>query len=204
MKKTRLMMILGLSLVLLSLHAFAADVYLNGKKITGYSNVDFGKVGVTLDKAGNVHITAPDFKVQEMVPDGAAKSSSTEVKATPNPAGLKKQYFIVTEETKAGVTGFDVKLIINNKYIKTIPDTIPQNVVELNEFLKAGANTISFFAKRSGRTAKSTSPDDKFTLMIGVGKTQGGQLSIDEVLHEFTIKSTDSGEPAKSYTIVTK
>ncbi len=193
--------ILGLMLALMASTSFASDVYLNGKKITGYSDVDFGKVEVKLDKAGNVRITAPDFKVQEMVPQDAANNTASKP-AVANPAGLKKQYFIVTEETRPAVTGFDVKLIINNKYIKTIPDTIAQNVVELNEFLKAGSNTISFFAKRDGRTAKSTSPDDKFTLMIGVGTTEGGKLSIEEVLHEFTIKATDTGEPAKSFTLV--
>ncbi len=205
-KKIGLKLILGVCVLFVVSTSMAADVYLNGKKITGYGDVDFGKVGVKLDKAGNVHISAPDFKVQEMVPQGTQNttSSTTASSPAPNPAGLKKQYFIVTEETSPAVTGYDVKLIINNKFIKTIPDTIPQNVVELNEFLKAGANTISFFAKRDGRTAKSTNPDDKFTLMIGVGNSEGGKLSIEEVLHEFTIKATDSGEPAKSFTIVAR
>jgi len=185
--------------------ALAADVILNGKKITGMSNVDFGKVHVRLDAAGNVRIDAPEFKVQEVAPPGTKSSpppKAAEPTPPPNPAGLQKQYFVVTEGSQPGGTGYDVKLMINNKYIKTLPDTIPQHVVELNEFLKKGANSISFLAKREGRSAKSA--DATFDLMIGIGDASGGQLSIEQVLHEFKLTAADPPEKAKTFSIVAK
>lgn len=182
--------------------ALAVDVFLNGNKITGYQDVDFGKVKVKLDRAGNVHIDAPDFKVQEVGGGGTTKPTPPPVKPPPNPAGLSKQYFIVTEGSQAGGSGYDVKLMINNQYVKTLSDNIPQHVVELNEFLKKGANSVSFLAKREGRTAKTAG--DTFTLMIGVGDAKGGQLSIEEVLHEYKLSGSDPTEMAKSFNILTK
>ena len=196
---------LGLLAGLLALWAapaMAVDVYLNGKKVTGTQDVDFGKVKVKLDKAGNVFIDAPDFKVQEVGPGANAKPNPTATQKAPNPAGLSKQYFIVTEGSQPGGSGYDVKLMINNQYIKTLSDSIPQNVVELNEFLKKGANSISFLAKREGRTAKTAG--DTFTLMIGVGDAKGGQLSIEEVLHEYKLTGADPLEMAKTFNILTK
>lgn len=185
--------------------ALAADVILNGKKITGMSNVDFGKVGVKLDAAGNVLIDAPEFKVQEVAPAGAKAATpppKAEPTPPPNPAGLENHYFIVTEGSMPGGTGYDVKLMINNKFIKVLPDTIPQHVVELNEFFKKGANSVSFLAERKARSAKSV--DATFTLMIGIGDATGGALSIESVLHEFKLSAADPPEKAKTFTLVAK
>ncbi len=182
----------------------AVDVFLNGKKITGYTDVDLGKVGVRLDEQGNVQIDAPDFKVQEVgapATKPAPTPTPTPPRPPPNPANLKNMYFIITQGTRPGVTGYDVKLMVNNKYIKTMSDTVPQHVVELNEYLKAGTNTISFLAARKGRSAQTTNPDDHFTMMIGVGSAQGGQLNIEQVLHEFKLKAIETGEKAKSFQI---
>ncbi len=198
---TALLLVLGL-IAVWATPAMAVDVYLNGNKITGYQDVDFGKVKVKLDKAGNVFIDAPDFKVQEVGGGAQANPTPPPVKPPPNPAGLSKQYFIVTEGSQPGGCGYDVKLMINNQYVKTLSDNIPQHVVELNEFLKKGANSVSFLAKREGRTAKTVG--DTFTLMIGVGNAKGGQLSIEEVLHEYKLSGSDPIEMAKTFNILTK
>jgi hypothetical protein len=187
--------------------AMAADIYLNGKKITGYSDVDFGKVKVTLDASGNVHIDAPDFKVQEVDPGGktVAPAPTKPTPATPppaNPANLKEMYFIITEGSQPGGTGYDVKLMVNNRYVKTLSDTIPQHVIELNEHLKPGANTVGFLAKREGRAAKGAA--DTFSLMIGKGNAKGGQLNIEEVVHEFKLTGADPIEKAKTFAITAK
>jgi hypothetical protein len=185
--------------------AAAVDVYLNGNKITGYSEVDFGKVGVTLDAEGNVHIDAPDYQVQEVVPEGAEPTPPPAPKKDPepppNPAGLEKQYFIVTQGSAPGATGYDVKLMVNNKFIKSLSDTIPQHVVELNEHLEAGANTISFLAQRKDRQPKGSGADAHFTLLIGRGSADGGQLSIESVLHEFKLQANHQGEKAETFQI---
>lgn len=187
--------------------AMAADIYLNGKKITGYSDVDFGKVKVRLDAAGHVHIDAPDFKVQEVDPGGktVAPAPTKPPPTTPqpaNPANLKEMYFIITEGSQPGACGYDVKLMVNNRYIKTISDTIPQHVIELNEYLKPGANAVSFMAKREGRAAKGAA--DTFNLMIGKGNAKGGQLNIEEVVHEFKLTGADPVEKSKTFTVTAK
>jgi len=185
--------------------AAAVDVYLNGNKITGYSEVDFGEVGVKLDADGNVHIDAPDYQIQEVVPKGAEPTPPPAPKKDPepppNPAGLENQYFVVTQGSAAGATGYDVKLMINNKFVKSLSDTIPQHVVELNAHLEAGANTISFLAQRKNRQPKGSGADAHFTLVIGQGSADGGQLSIESVLHEFKLQANHQGEKAETFQI---
>ena len=209
----RIPLVFGLGAVLVlgwAIPVRAVDVFLNGKKITGFiTEVDLGKVGVKLDKKGNVLIDTPDFRVQDVGPSAAEPAPTptptpAQVEPPANPANLKNMYFIVTQSSRPGVTGYDVKLMVNHKYVKTMSDKISQHVVELNEHLKAGPNTISFLAARKDRSAQTTNPDDYFTLMIGVGNARGGQLNIEEVLHEFKLKAIDTGEKAKSFEIDTK
>ena len=119
---------------------------------------------------------------------------------------MSHQYFVITEVTRPGVTGYKVQLIVNNKFIKDLPDTIQQNVVELNPYLLKGDNTVSFRALRpDGRKATSTLATDAFTLLIGEGKSgPGGQLTIEDVLAEFKVLAIDKGEKAKSFPVKTQ
>ena len=191
--------------------ALAVDIFLNGVKITGLSDQTIDGAKVVLDKQGNVHITAAEYKVKELA--GATTTQPTaqpgpQPAPTPvaNPANLKQQYFVITEVSKPGVTGYKVQLIVNNKFVKDLPDTIAQNVVELNPHLVAGDNTVSFRALRpAGAVAKSTLASDTFALIIGQGKSgAGGQLTISDVLAEFKVAATDSGEKSKSFALKAK
>ncbi|MBW2703377.1 MAG: hypothetical protein JRF33_21370 [Deltaproteobacteria bacterium] len=204
MKKTLSFVVL---LALFCTPALAVDIFLNGVKITGLSDQTIDGAKVVLDKQGNVHITATDYKVRELA--GATTTQPTTQPTPPpvvNPANLQQQYFVITEVSKPGVTGYKVQLIVNNKFIKDLPDTIAQNVVELNPYLVAGDNTVSFRALRpAGAVAKSTLATDTFALIIGQGKAgDGGQLTISDVLAEFKVAATDSGEKSKSFALKAK
>jgi hypothetical protein len=185
--------------MVLGLPAGAAEVYLNGVQVTGAKDQTIEKCKVVLDKNGDVYITAPDYKVQEL---GSPRNSPPPV-APATTAHLTKKYYVVSDVTRAGVTGYSVRVMVNDKFLQEISDEVPQNVLELNNYLREGANTISFLAQRNkGRSAQSTQASDAFTLIVGEGKGDpGGQLVIDDVLGEFKVTAIDAGEKSQSFDI---
>ncbi|MBN2497817.1 MAG: hypothetical protein JXR96_24695 [Deltaproteobacteria bacterium] len=199
----------ALLLVCIAASAAAVEVYLNGVKITGLADQTIEGAKVVLDKGGNVYITAPEYKVRELGAGGtntAPTPAPTPSPPPPRKSNLINQYFVITEVARAGVTGYSLQLIVNNQYIKDLPDSIPQQVVELNDYLQKGSNTVSFRALRpAGRSAQSTNASDTFSALVGVGKVSpGGQLTIDEVLAEFKVSAVDRGEKSQSFTVKAK
>ncbi|MBW1806692.1 MAG: hypothetical protein JRJ87_00770 [Deltaproteobacteria bacterium] len=177
----------------------ALEVYLNGVQISGAKDQVIDKAKVVLDKDGNVHITAPDYKVREV---GGGTNPSPPPTAETTNANLKKKYFVVSDVTRTKMTGYHIQIIVNNKFLKTLSDDISQHVVELNNYLKEGTNTISFRATRpKGKSAQSTLASDTFSIVLGEGKGEGGTLSIDDVLGEFKVTAIDRGEKSKTFTI---
>jgi hypothetical protein len=186
--------------VLFSLPAGAVEVFLNGVQITGAKDQVIDKAKVTLDKNGDIHISAPDYKVREV---GGGTSTSPPPTAVATTSNLTRKYFIVTEVTRTNVTGYDVQVIVNNKFLKTLSDGVSQHVLELNNYLNEGTNSVSFRAIRpEGKSAQSTLASDAFTLVLGEGKgNEGGTLTIDNVLGEFKVTTIDRGEKAKTFTV---
>lgn len=204
-RKTTIVAGLVVALVLLAAAPVGAvDVYLNGVQITGAKDQVIDKAKVTLDKNGNVYISAPDYKVREVGTPGAGTSPPPAAPTTT--ANLKNKYFIVTEVTRPGMTGYSIQVMVNNKFLKALPDTVSQHVLELNNYLNEGTNTVSFRAIRpKGKSAQSTLASDSFSVVLGEGKGKtGGTLTIDNVLAEFKVTAIDRGEKAKTFTIKAK
>jgi hypothetical protein len=183
--------------------AGAVEVFLNGVQITGANDQVIENAKVVLDKQGNVHINAPDYKVSEV---GGAKSASQPPAAQATNAQLTKKYYVVSEASQPGATGYSIQIIVNNKFLKTISDDISQHIVELNNYLQEGNNTISFRAIRAdGKSAKSNKASDYFSVILGEGSgTQGSALTISDVLAEFKVTAIDQGEKSKSFSIKAK
>jgi hypothetical protein len=183
----------------------AVEVYLNGVQVTGAKDQVIDKAKVVLDKNGNVHITAPDYKVRELAP--ATGSATSPPPAAPTTSAyLRNKYFIVTEVTRPGVTGYTIQVMVNNKFLKALPDNVSQHVLELNNYLNEGTNTVSFRAIRpKGKSSQSTLASDAFSVVLGEGKgKEGGALTIDNVLAEFKVTAIDRGEKAQTFTIKAK
>jgi hypothetical protein len=183
---------------------WGAEVYLNGVQVTGAKDQVIDRAKVVLDKNGDVFITAPDYKVQEL--STSANRNSPAPTATATTAHLTKKYFVVSDVTRPGVTGYTIQVMINNKFLQALADDVAQNVLELNNYLNEGTNTVSFRALRpSGKSAQSTLASDAFSVTLGEGKGDpGGQLVIDNVLGELKVTAIDSGEKAQTFTINAK
>jgi len=203
--KSRVTTLFALAIILFcgTVSADGVDVYLNGVQITGAKDQVIDKAKVVLDRNGNIHITAPDYKVREV---GGGGDTARPPDAQATTANLKAQYFVVTEVTNPKMIGYQVQVIVNNKFVKTLTDEVPQYILELNNYLKEGTNTVSFRAIRpKGKSAKSTNASDAFSLIIGEGKgKEGGTLTIDKVLGEFKVTAIDRGEKANTFTIQAK
>jgi len=186
--------------------AGAVDVFLNGVQVTGAKDQVIDKAKVVLDKNGNVHITAPDYKVRELAPPVPGPATSPPPAAPTTTANLRNKYFIVTEVTRPGVTGYTIQVMVNNKFLKALPDNVSQHVLELNNYLNEGQNTVSFRAIRpEGKSSQSTLASDAFSVVLGEGKgKEGGALTIDNVLAEFKVTAIDRGEKAKTFAITAK
>lgn len=182
---------------------FSVEVYLNGVQVTGAKDQVIEKAKVVLDKNGDVRITAPDYKVREV---GTPAGTDTTPPAAPaTTANLTKKYFVVTEVSRQDVTGYTIQVMVNNKFVKALPE-VGQYVLELNNYLQKGANTVSFRAlRKEGDSAQSTQASDAFSVILGEGKVgSGGTLTIENVLAEFKVTAIDRGEKAKSFPIQAK
>jgi hypothetical protein len=203
--KTTWLVVAALLLLGAAVPLGAVEVYLNGVQVTGAKEQVIEKAKVVLDKNGDVYITAPDYKVQELGAPPSGGGSPPPSAPTTN-AHLTKKYYVVTDVTKPGITGYTIQVMINDKFLRALSDDVPQNVLELNNYLKEGTNSVSFRAIRlPGKAAKSNLPSDTFSLVLGEGKGEPGQaLVIDEVLGEFKVTAIDAGEKAQSFTITAK
>jgi len=192
--KLTVLMLLALSPALVL--AAGVEVYLNGVQITGAREQVIENARVELDKAGNVHIDAPDYKVRELGADGGSPAAS------PEPPRLSKKYFLVTEVARPKSTGYEIQVMGNNRLLTTLTDELPQFVLELNDKLQAGTNSVSFRALRPAQKATTArQASDIFNVVLGEGHgEEGGTLTIDKVLGEFQVSATEQGEKAQTFT----
>ncbi len=207
------LIVVTLSWLLLGSAAAGVDVYLNGVNISGAKDQVIENAKVLLDKNGDVHINAPDYKVRELSKPGPASTPPTSSPASsPAPtapttqAQLKAKYFVITDVTRPKVVGYEIQVIVNNKFLKTLNDDFSQAVIELNNYLKEGANTVSFRALRpQGKSAQSTLASDAFTIILGEGNgDEGGTLTIENVLGEFKVTAIDRGEKSQTFSFQAK
>jgi len=212
------LIVVTLSWLLLGSAAAGVDVYLNGVNISGAKDQVIENAKVLLDKNGDVHINAPDYKVRELSKPGPASAPPASTPPTSSPASspaptapttqaqLKAKYFVITDVTQPKVVGYEIQIIVNNKFLKTMNDDFSQAVIELNNYLKEGANTVSFRALRpQGKSSQSTLASDAFTIILGEGNgDEGGTLTIENVLGEFKVTAIDRGEKSQTFSFQAK
>jgi hypothetical protein len=192
----------------------AAEVYLNEVQITGAKDQLIENAKIYIDKKGDVHISAPDYKVREVnitnesrspAADAnapAAPSSSTQSAIRTKSAPLQNNYFIVSDVSRLAITGYSIKVIVNNKYITTLRDDIRQNILEINSYLRQGENNVGFLAvKSTGKAVQNALESDMFSLVLGDGRGEdGGKLTIENVLCEFKVRATEVSEKTQNCT----
>jgi hypothetical protein len=187
---------LVLALTLVSLSAFAAEVYVNGVNVDGLTNHTFEKVTVRLDEKGNVQIEAPGYSVKK-VSIGGEKAEGT----------ITQKYFLVTEQSPPGMTEYEIDLFLNGKFFRTLKNGEDQLVTDITKSLKPGKNQVIVQAKKryaDPMVPKSSSRNHVFRVIIGEGNTHQDQVTIEKQMVTFTRTAADTNDTTQEFTFTTR
>ncbi|QDE89981.1 hypothetical protein BHS06_13975 [Myxococcus xanthus] len=220
---------LAAALALAPFGAHAGSVFLNGVKIDGVTNQKFEKATVRIDEAGNVHIDAPGYaaRVTAVTPPAPpAASPQVPAPATPGPAApaanappaaqqapgapsppgrLTQRYWLVTEQTVPGMTGYDIDVFINSTWLRKLRGNEDQVVVDITRNLRPGANKVTFIARKGNPgDARSSSPAHVFRVIIGEGNEGGGNVMIDNPILRFQKTAADTQDATQEFTLTTR
>lgn len=190
-----------LALCCLSLPALAVEVYVNGVSVDGLTNHTFEKVTVRLDERGNVQIDAPGYSVKKV-----NLSGTTEKPRQPESA-ITQKYFLVTEQTPAGMTEYEVDLFLNGKFMRTLKSGDDQLVTDITKQLKPGQNLVIVQAKKryaDPSSPKSMSRSHVFRVIIGEGNTSSDQVTIEKQLVTFTRTAADTTDVTQEFSFTTR
>jgi hypothetical protein len=198
--------------------AHAASVYLNGVRIDGVTNQKFEKATVRIDEKGDVHIDAPGYAVRMVTPPptspapAPAAPAATPAPATPaapaapeEPPSLTRRYWLVTEQSAPGMTGYDIDLYINSQWIRKLRNNEGQVITEVTRHLRPGKNVILLSAQKvvAGKQ-KSYSPEHYFKVIIGEGNVGGDRVMIDNPIIRFQRTAEDTKEVSEEFTLTTR
>jgi hypothetical protein len=193
--------VLVLGILGVAASAEARDVYLNGIKLDSnvvLKNQTFSACEVKFDEAGNVYITAKGFKIQLKEADGTQPAADE-----PPPAAdgkLAKRYWLVSKQTKRGVTQYDLDIYVNDSLAKKVRSNDDATVLEVTKFVKAGANKVRVVAvKNLGDKRVSSSPTDTLEVVIGEGNVAGGTVTIDKPVVTYKRSASETENFADNY-----
>jgi hypothetical protein len=137
MKKTLFLLIISITF-----SALAADLFINGVKVTGMKDTEIKNCNVKIDSAGNIHIDAPGIKIV----DESAKPS--------------KEYIISISFDKP--LSNDFVFFINGKESAKVLKGQQDSILEINPFLKKGENIVAY-------NSVPVAEPVKFTIVAGTG-----------------------------------
>lgn len=163
--------------------AEAADVYLNGVKVTGMVNQEFKGSTVRLDDKGNVWIQVEGIQVQRQDSGGGVQGGAVQQRPQ-----LSKRYWLISENPMPGMAQYDIDVHINGQFVARVKSTETKQVVmDVTKFVQVGQNTINFTAvKNLAESRKSFSPDHYFKLLFGMGDKEGSSLMIERQVATYT------------------
>lgn len=179
--------------------AGGGSVFVNDVNIDGLRDQTFEKVNVRIDEHGNVRIDAPGYSIKRV---GVSAKEPVQPEAT-----ITKKYFLVTEQTVQGATEFDVDLLLNGKFVRTLSGNDPQVVSELTRQLKPGKNQMVLQATKKVATAgqpRSRSAAHLFRVIIGEGVVNQEQVVIEKQLVTFTRTAADMNDVTQEFTFTTR
>lgn len=189
------------ALLLLSLPAFAAEVFVNGVNVDGLTNHTFEKVTVRLDEKGNVQIEAPGYSVKKVTIAGGEKAPSRPAEV------MTQKYFLVTEQTQVGATEYEVDLFLNGKFFRTVKSSEDQLVLDVTKHLRFGTNQVIVQAKKryaDPNSPRSMSRGHVFRVIIGEGNTTSDQVTIEKQLVTFVRTAADTADVTQEFSFTTR
>jgi hypothetical protein len=194
---------IALALCLLASTPAAADVFINGEKVRGVTGLTLEGCSVTFDVKGDVHITAPGYKVAAAAAKGEQVAKVTQpTRPTGIIAAVENRYFLVTRTSTPGSVPLDFEVLVGGKMVKTISSEDNGLVVELTLFLKPGKNIVEI--RSLAKTTTAGPPSDTFGMIIGRGAPNAGSLEIEDVLLTYEVTANDTMPRTDTYEFTAK
>lgn len=177
--------LLGLALALGG-RAHAVDVYVNGVRADGLSDVELEGVDVRVAPNGDIWIEAPGYRVE--VEGGTVGEppprASTPPSASPE-AVPAARYWLVTEDN--GSKGLVIDVIVNGRAAAKVRSGQPQTILDLGPWLRPGTNSVIVNALQD-RTAGG----GIYYVYIGEGSNESGTLMMDRPEITFAHRAADA------------
>ena len=170
----------GIALVASASGGMAADVYVNGVKVSdgALKGTVFDNVSVRFDELGNVQIIAPGYRVEQTEPLGAKSVATPAPPSTPAPA-TGPRYWLVMNRTQTGV--YKVLISANGSPIAEVDPNRRQYVVDITRSLQRGGNRVELTYLPIPGALQSTG--DVSNVIVGLGASAAdGTLTISRVL----------------------
>jgi hypothetical protein len=157
--------------------ALAKSVYINGSKVDGAVNIKLNSVDVEIDAAGDVHITAKNYKVEVQ-------------EAQPALTKLTRRYYLTA--SAHGEPGWTIDVYVGGAFVKRYRSRDADPAFEITQWLHGGENSVRFRATKDNGDRSSVSPSDFLEITLGEGQTRGAQL-VMEPLYSYRRTAAETG-----------
>ncbi|MCI0670343.1 MAG: hypothetical protein L0Y64_07770 [Myxococcaceae bacterium] len=194
-------------LLLLSLAPVAAagSVYLNGVLIDGTTGVTFEKATVRIDAEGNVHIDAPGYAVKRVDARTGQAVDTPGTRTLSAPARMTRRYWLATEVSAAGLSGYELDVYINGALAQHIRQEDPQLSVEVTRKLRPGENEVRVVARKVSQATPDVGERTPFLrVMLGEGTEQSDRIVLEAPTVVVTRSAAESGNRTQDFVLVTR
>ncbi len=124
----------------------AAEVYLNGVRISSLKNAELLNCSVKFDVNGDVHILSPGYRI-EQGPDGGQKiAGQSDYEKARTPQAKTKMRYVLAYEPNPKVN-FAFEVWVNGKMFQKIGLESAKFTIELTQDLIVGSNVIRIIGK---------------------------------------------------------
>jgi hypothetical protein len=171
--------------------AEAAEVYINGVKVTGaIQDRALQGVNVQFNAAGDVYVNAPGYAVKSENGTVRIESSANTIQPT-----AEKKYWIVLKNIQVG--HYQVILKVNGTKVgKTVASTQRQHLVDITPNLHSGKNEVEI-VYLPVPDAPKVGILEGTEVIVGVGASSAnGPLTLTRVLGSHRHKTGSSGAEA--------
>ncbi len=137
---------LAATVLLVSMPAWALDIYLNGAKVTNLKNADLMNCTVKFDSNGDIQILSPGYRI-EYGADGQPKVVGQSDLSSAKVPTLKPKYRYVLVYEPNPKVNFAFEVWVNGKPFRKIGLDSARFTVEMTQELAPGANALRVVAK---------------------------------------------------------
>jgi hypothetical protein len=199
--------------------AAAVDVFINGESVTGIRNVSLVNARVRIDERGDVHLDAPGYTVRRVdiaAPRGVGSVAPAGPGAGGRPAGagaaapinppLARRYYLVTNQTDPGMAQYDLEILVNGTSVARARGDADPVIDLLNRHLRPGRNEVRIVARKNlaAGARRSESRNHLHRVLIGDGSEQGGQVSIETTLVDYSVNASQTEDQTAVFTITVR